>query len=104
MTATISRRNGSAMMAVLAGALAALAMRQRVMRPVLPPPPPQWLTLDQAAKYTGLSTGFLRRLIASGRLMPMNDGGLKVRRVELDRLEPLGSAVGELRNAMRARR
>lgn len=104
MTVMVPRRNVPAMVAVLAGCMAVMRMRQVMARPMLlPPPPPQWLTLDQAARYTGLSEGFLRRLIAARRLVAMNDGGPKVRRVDLDALEGLGSAVGELRK-MRARR
>jgi excisionase family DNA binding protein len=95
----------SAVAGILAGCtMAAIRMRQGFGRPQLPPPQPQWMALDQAARYTGLSEGFIRRLIAGGKLMAIDDGGPKVRRVDLDRLEGLGSAVGELRKAMRARR
>jgi hypothetical protein len=105
VTATVPRRSVPAIVAVLAGCtLAALRMRQQRYRPALPPPQPQWLTLDQASKYTGLSGGFLERLIKARRLVPVNDGVQKVRRVDLDRLEGLGNAVGELRETMRARR
>lgn len=94
-----------AMAALLAGCtLAALRMRQGFAQRALPPPLPQWMALDQAARYTGLSEGFIRRLIAGGKLLAIADEGLKVRRVDLDRLEGLGSAVGELRKTMRARR
>ena len=94
-----------AMVAVLAGCtFAALRMRQGFARPALPPPQPQWMALDQAAQYTGLSEGFLRRLVRDRRLTAIADGGLKVRRIDLDRLEGLGAAVGELRKTMRARR
>ena len=105
MTAGAPTRNMSAMLAVLAGCtLAAIRMRQGFSRPQLPPAQPQWMALNEAARYTGLSEGFLRRLIAGGKLASVEDGGLKVRRVQLDSVEGLGSAVGELRKAMRARR
>ncbi len=112
MTVMIPRRNVPAILAVFAGTMAAaVAIRQRqqtLYRPALPPPQPQWLTLDQAARYTGLSEMFFRRLIAAGRLHPIDDGGLKVRRVDLDLLQGAGmnlaAAVGGLRNEVRKRR
>lgn len=94
----------AAMVAVMAGTMAAIRLRQGFFGPALPPPRPQWMALPEAASYTGLSEMFLRRLIAGGKLTAVSDEGLKVRRVDLDKLEGLGSAVGELRKAMRARR
>jgi excisionase family DNA binding protein len=107
VTAMVPRRSVPAIVAVLAGcSLAALRMRQQMSyrRPALPPPQPQWLSLDQAAKYTGLSEGFLQRLIKARRLAVMPDDVPKIRRADLDRLGDLGSAVGELRQAMKGRR
>lgn len=49
--------------AQLAAALAAIAPK-----PAAEAPPKPWLTLDQAAEYSGLPASFLARQIESGRL------------------------------------
>jgi hypothetical protein len=49
-----------------------------------------YLTLPQASAYTGLTVAMLRRLIRTGRLASIRDRALKVRRVELDKLDTVG--------------
>lgn len=49
-------------------------------------PPPQFLTLKEAAEHTGLSVTFLRRLIKAGKLPALRDRCYKVRRYDLDNL------------------
>ncbi|SRR5712691_11442869 len=63
----------------LAGAAAAVAQSQREPTP--------WLTMPEAAAYTGLSETLLRRLARSGQLESMLDGARKVRRRDLDTLD-----------------
>jgi excisionase family DNA binding protein len=50
---------------------------------------PPWLTMREAAKYSGLSESLLRRLARSGELFSVRDGARKVRRHDLDKLEVL---------------
>jgi excisionase family DNA binding protein len=46
-----------------------------------------WLTIDEAAKYSGLSGAFLRRCVQQGKLPAVRDRAVKVRRVDLDNLD-----------------
>ena len=66
--------------------------------PVLPPAPPSgdtslpWLTLDQAATYTGLPAAVLLHLVKGRRLRALDvgvrEGGrYRVRRTDLDQIE-----------------
>lgn len=50
------------------------------------PPQPQFLTLKEAAEYTGLSVAFLRRLVRAEILPHIRDRRIKVRRSDLDNL------------------
>jgi excisionase family DNA binding protein len=52
-----------------------------------PTPPALWLTIPEAAVYTGLSQAFLRRLARSGELPSVRDRKTKVRRADLDSLD-----------------
>lgn len=56
-----------------------------------------WIPLKQAAEYTGLSEGLLRRLIQARMLHGVTDGCTKVRKAELDTLDP--EKFGELPKA-----
>lgn len=60
-------------------------------------PMAQWLTLQEAAEYTGLSKPLLLRCIKAGKLIAVKDGRWKIKRVALDKLDPLVSlaAAGE---------
>jgi excisionase family DNA binding protein len=44
----------------------------------------RWLTVPEAAQYTGLSETFLRRAIRAGNLPYLRDRALKMRRADLD--------------------
>ena len=56
-------------------------------------PPPLWLTIAEASEYSGLSQSLLRRLIANGRLPSIRDRAVKVRRADLDTLDPAGKGA-----------
>ena len=45
-----------------------------------------YLTLDEASQFSGLSSEYLQRLIQEEKLTAVNDGGLKVRRADLQNL------------------
>jgi excisionase family DNA binding protein len=52
-----------------------------------------FLTIAEAAEYTGLPAGFLRKLRASGQLKALKTGaGLRFRRTDLDGLASLADA------------
>jgi excisionase family DNA binding protein len=89
-----------------------LELLQAALRP---PEPPKFLTLQQAAEYTGLSVAFLRRLIERQKLSALRDGATdKVRRADLDNLpdvaelaecgKKLAAATSNLRTHIAARR
>ncbi len=46
-----------------------------------------WLTIKEAAEYTGLSQAYLRRLISEGKLSAVKDGAWKTRRKDLNAIE-----------------
>jgi len=79
--------------AALAPLLAAVL--QQLPRALLPAPdsasapaPPQWLDVDAAAEYSGLSTRLVTALIKSGRLPALRDGRTwKIRRADIDALQ-----------------
>lgn len=52
--------------------------------------PPPWtklyLTLEEAAQFSGLSREYLQRLIREGRLTAVDDRGVKIRRTDLESL------------------
>lgn len=50
------------------------------------PWPKLYLTLDEASQFSGLSHEYLQRLIREKRLTAVDDGGLKVRRADLESL------------------
>ncbi|MGO9893114.1 MAG: helix-turn-helix domain-containing protein [Bryobacteraceae bacterium] len=62
---------------------------------VTPPPAPEaasvsaklFLTLPEAAAYTGLTKGLLRRMVAEGLLAARKDRGWKIRRVALESID-----------------
>jgi len=58
--------------------------------PALPPSPPvaetRYLTLDEAAAFTGLTATFLTRMIKRGTLSAIKDRGWKIRRKDLEAL------------------
>jgi hypothetical protein len=45
-----------------------------------------WLTLKQAAQYSGLSMALLQRLAVAGRVLSVKDNGWKFQRAALDEL------------------
>jgi hypothetical protein len=47
-----------------------------------------WIPIEQAAEYSGLSVGLLRRLVASERLVGIRDQTIKVRKSDLEQLNP----------------
>lgn len=51
-------------------------------------PPPLFLTTEQAVRYSGLSTGYLNRLVNEGRLKRIEEGiqGYRYRRADLEAL------------------
>src|SRR4051794_28419462 len=51
-----------------------------------PRPPKLYLTLEEASQYSGLSAEYLQKLVDEERLTAVDDGGLKIRRVDLERL------------------
>lgn len=48
------------------------------------PWPKLYLTLEEASQFSGLSREYLQRLIHENRLTAVDDGGLKVRRADLE--------------------
>jgi excisionase family DNA binding protein len=50
------------------------------------PSPKLYLTLDEAAEFSGLSREYLQTLVQQKKLTAINDGGLKVRRMDLESL------------------
>jgi hypothetical protein len=52
-------------------------------------PPPRaklYLTLEEASQFSGLSTKYLQKLVQEKRLTAVDDGGLKIRRADLESL------------------
>jgi len=49
--------------------------------------PTLFVTLPEAAAYTGISTGFIERLIRADRLPALKDPILKIRRADLDTMD-----------------
>lgn len=45
-----------------------------------------YLTLEEASEFSGLSRGYLQKLIKQEKLTAIDDGGLKVRRTDLENL------------------
>ena len=45
-----------------------------------------YLTLEEASQYSGLSSQFLQKLVDEERLTAVDDGGLKIRRADLESL------------------
>jgi helix-turn-helix protein len=74
---------------LLAGLGLAALTRGRMATVAAMPPAPQWLTLPEASQHCGLSVGYLRRLITTGKLKAIKDRSLKVRRSDLDNLDSL---------------
>lgn len=72
-----------------------------------------FLTIPEAAAYSGLSSAFLRKLVATGKLKTF-DRPMKVRRADIDNLaglaelaessQKLTAAAKEMRGAIAARR
>jgi excisionase family DNA binding protein len=56
-------------------------------------PLPLWLTIPQASAHTGLSRGFLVRLIRTGRLPALRYGCYRVRKADLDNIGQLAQVV-----------
>jgi excisionase family DNA binding protein len=50
------------------------------------PWPKLYLTLEEAALFSGLSREYLQRLVQENRLNAVDDGGLKIRRADLESL------------------
>ena len=65
-------------------------------------PPPLWLTIAQASEYSGLSQALLRRLIHTGALPSIRDRAVKVRRADLDSIDPAAPPVAERLNGGKA--
>jgi excisionase family DNA binding protein len=71
-------------------------------RPAWNQPPPEWLSLQQAAVNYGISVDTLRRRIAHGELPASRFGGrlIRVRTGDLDRLfRPIPTVRPPLRRA-----
>jgi Rps23 Pro-64 3,4-dihydroxylase Tpa1-like proline 4-hydroxylase len=51
-----------------------------------PPWSKLYLTLEEASHFSGLSSEYLQRLVQEERLTAVNDGGLKIRRADLESL------------------
>lgn len=107
------RARHQAMTLIAAVGLLALASRRRVHQAAaVPAPQPAFLSLPEAADYSGLSVMLLERLIAGGKLKAVRDAGvLKIKRLDFDNLDRLSElsrnladAAGELRREMRRRR
>lgn len=53
------------------------------------PAPAMWLSIEQAAEYSGLSDGLLRRLVKAGRITGVRDGRWwKVRKADIESFDP----------------
>jgi hypothetical protein len=67
-----------------------------------------FVTIPEAARYSGLSMMLLKKLIERGQLKVIPDRPVKIARADLERLSAakvsLVAAAGELRQAMHARR
>lgn len=50
------------------------------------PPKKLYLTLEEAAQISGLSSEYLRKLVKENRLKAIDDGGIKIRRADLESL------------------
>jgi hypothetical protein len=50
------------------------------------PWPKLYLTLEEASQFSGLSGAYLQKLIQEKRLTAVHDGGLKIRRADLESL------------------
>ena len=50
------------------------------------PWPKLYLTLEEASQFSGLSTNYLQKLVDEERLTAIDDGGLKIRRADLESL------------------
>ena len=79
------------MPAQLAGALALLTSLAEITDRARPRHEKLWLTLPEAADYTGLSETFLRRLVCHGKLASVRDRARKVRRTDLDSLDAVAT-------------
>jgi hypothetical protein len=55
--------------------------------------PRPWITLDEASEASGLSRGFLRRMIRRGVLKGVRDVSIKVHRQDLDDLDVSSALV-----------
>jgi excisionase family DNA binding protein len=65
----------------------AIAALERIADRVVPRIPPQakpFLTVAEAASYSGLSESYLRRMVREGRMPYVRDRGYKIRRADLD--------------------
>ena len=45
-----------------------------------------YLTLEEASEFSGLSFEYLERLVQEQKLKAVNDGGWKIRRIDLESL------------------
>ena len=50
------------------------------------PWPKLYLTLEEASQFSGLSTNYLQKLVDEERLTAIDDGGVKIRRADLESL------------------
>lgn len=66
----------------------ALAVFERMIRPPTGVPK-LWVTIPEASELSGLSQALLHRLITAGKLQSIRDGSRKVRRADLEQLNPL---------------
>jgi len=55
---------------------------------VMPAPQAIWIPLQQASEISGLSEGLLHRLIQAERLFGVRDVTVKVRRADIEALDP----------------
>lgn len=81
-----------------------LHMTRELAGQVAAQPAPLWISLPEAAEYTGLSVPYLKRLIASRKLPATRDRSLKVRRTDLDRLDGLEQLAASSRKLNAAAR
>lgn len=51
-----------------------------------PTVPKLFLTIEEAAQYSGLSQAYLRNQVHKGHLSALKDRGWKIRRADLDKL------------------
>jgi excisionase family DNA binding protein len=67
--------------------------------------PALWLTLDQAAEYSGLSRALLLRAIANRRIAGFKDGGRwKLKRSSVDAFDPLKQQLRAVTTELRGRK